>query len=170
MILLKALILCYSYHHNNTQKVAEVIAQVLGAEIKSPQDVTPADVAGYDLVGFGSGIYFGKHHKTLQKIADKLPPAKDKPVFIFSTSGEEGKGEKLHTKLREKLQSKGYHILAEFNCPGYDTTIAAKLFGSQQEGRPNEDDLQSAQTFAENLKRTYNVLLLCKPSPSTLNI
>ena len=70
-------------------------------------------------------------------------------------------------KLREKLQAKGYHILSEFNCPGYDTTIAAKLFGSQQEGRPNETDLAAAQTFAENIKRTYNVLLLCDKTPNT---
>jgi flavodoxin len=166
VILLKALILCYSYHHNNTQKVASVIANVLGAEIKSPQDVTPADVAGYDFVGFGSGIYFYKHHKTLQKLADKLPQVNNKPAFIFSTSGEEGKGEKLHTKLREKLQAKGYHILSEFNCPGHDTTIAAKLFGNQQEGRPNQGDLAHAQTFAEDIKRTFNVLLLCDKTPS----
>jgi flavodoxin len=167
VVLLKALILCYSYHHQNTQKVASVIANILGAEVKSPKDVTPQEVAGYDLVGFGSGIYFGKHHKTLLNIADKLPSAKDKPVFIFSTSGEEGKGDKLNTKMRKKLQAKGYHILSEFNCPGYDTTIAAKLFGSQQEGRPNKADLAAAQTFAENIKRTYNVLLLCEKNPNT---
>lgn len=160
--MLKALILCYSYHHQNTQKVASAIANVLGAEIKSPKDISPQEVISYDFLGFGSGIYFGKHHKTLLKIADKLPVLKDKPVFIFSTSGEEGKGEKLNGKLREKLQAKGYHILGEFNCPGYDTTITAKLFGSQQEGRPNEADLAAAQTFAENIKRTYNVLLLCE--------
>lgn len=167
MVLLKALILCYSYHHQNTQKVASVIANVLGAEVKSPKDVTPQEVASYDFVGFGSGIYFRKHHKTLLKLADKLPAANNKPAFIFSTSGEECKGEKLNAKMREKLQAKGYHILSEFNCPGYDTTIAAKLFGSQQEGRPNEADLAAAQTFAENIKRTFNVLLLCDKTPNT---
>lgn len=167
MWFLKALILCYSYHHNNTQKVASVIASVLGAEVKSPQEVTPADVVAYDLIGFGSGIYFSKHHKTLRKLADALPQVNNKPAFIFSTSGVEGHGEKLHSSLRKKLQAKGYQILDEFNCPGYDTTIAAKLFGCQQKGRPNEEDLSKARTFAEDLKRTYNVLLLCeKPASS----
>lgn len=164
---MKALILCYSYHHNNTQKVAQVIAGVLGAEVKSPQEINPADVADYDLVGFGSGIYFSKHHKTLQKLTDKLPQVNNKPAFIFSTSGEEGKGEKLHSSLRKKLQTKGYQILSEFNCPGYDTTIVAKLFGNQQKGRPNTEDLSKAQAFAEDIKRAYNVLLLCdKPDTS----
>lgn len=167
MVLLKALILCYSYHHQNTQKVAAVIAKVLGGEVKSPIDVTPQEVAGYDLVGFGSGIYFRKHHKTLIKLADKLSPVNNKLAYIFSTSGEENKGEQLNAKLRGKLEAKGYHILGEFNCPGYDTTIAAKLFGSQQEGHPNEADLAQAQTFAENIKRTYNVLLLCDKTPNT---
>jgi len=161
---LKALIICYSYHHNNTQKVASVIADVLGAEVQSPLEVTPTDVVAYDLVGFGSGIYFSKHHKTLRKLADQLPPANNKPAFIFSTSGVEGQGEKLHGSLRKKLQAKGYQILGEFNCPGYDTTIVAKLFGNQQKGRPNEEDLLQARKFAENIKRTYNVLLLCDKS------
>jgi flavodoxin len=163
---LKALIICHSHHHQNTQKIASAIANTLDAEVKTPQEAESAELSNYGLIGFGSGIYFGKHHKTLLKLVDQLPPVANKPAFIFSTSGEEGKGEKLHKALRQKLQGKGYQILSEFNCPGYDTTIAAKLFGSQQEGRPNQEDLNAAQTFAQNLKQAYNILLLCDATSS----
>ncbi len=165
---LKSLIICYSHHHLNTQKVATVLANTIGAQVKAPAEIDPAELSKYDLIGFGSGIYFGKHHKTLLKLAAKLPQADKKKAFLFSTSGEEGKSQRLHKKLREKLQSNGYEIFGEFNCPGYDTSIFTKLVGGIQKGRPNEEDLKQAQTFAENLKRTYNVLLLCgEPPPST---
>jgi flavodoxin len=160
-------IVCHSYHHNNTQKVAQVIAPVLGAEIKTPQDVNPEDVASYGLIGFGSGIYFGKHHASILKLVDKLPQGNNKTVFIFSTSGEEGKMDGFHRKLRRKLEEKGYNILDEYNCPGYDTFLFTKIVGGISKGRPNQEDLNAAQTFGEKLKRTYNVLLLCeKPSSS----
>ena len=93
-----------------------------------------------------------------------MPQYANQQVFIFSTSGQEGKSERLHKKLRKKLQTKGYNILGEFNCPGYDTYLFTKLVGGLQKGRPNEQDLKKAQAFAENLKQTYNILLLCDTS------
>jgi flavodoxin len=73
--------------------------------------------------------------------------------------------EGFHKKLHKKLEAKGYNILDEFNCPGYDTYLLTKIVGGVQKGRPNQDDLNAAQTFGEKLKRSYNVLLLCdKPT------
>jgi flavodoxin len=148
---MKTLILCHSYHHNNTQKVAAVIAKTLGAELKTPAEVTAQTLAAYDLVGFGSGIYFGKHHKTLLDLADSLPQSEGK-VFIFSTSGQEGNVEKFHRKLKETLQAKGYTVVGEFNCAGYDTYGVLKLAGGIKKGRPNEEDLRAAEVFAQSLK------------------
>ncbi len=36
---MKTLIVVFSYHHSNTQKVAEAIGKVLDAEIKTPQQI-----------------------------------------------------------------------------------------------------------------------------------
>ena len=60
----------FSYHHNNTQKIAEVIAKVLHAKIKIPEKVKPEVILEYTLIGFGSGIYGAKHHKSLLDLAD----------------------------------------------------------------------------------------------------
>ena len=62
---MRSLIVLYSYHHHNTEKVAKVISPVLGAEIKWPEDVNPEEIKEYDLIGFGSGIsveYIIKHY------------------------------------------------------------------------------------------------------------
>ena len=62
---MKTLIVVFSYHHSNTQKVAEVFAKVLDAQIKTPQQINPEELQDYDLVGFGSGIDSGKNYKEL---------------------------------------------------------------------------------------------------------
>jgi flavodoxin len=156
------LIVVFSYHHNNTQKIAEVFAKVLEAQVKSPQQVIPEELQQCDLVGFGSGIYAGKNHETLLDLADKLSQVRDKKAFIFSTSGTPTAiagqerlakyAHKCHATLREKLQSKGYIVVDEFSCAGFNTNKFLKRFGGLNKGRPNAEDLQHAEEFASRLK------------------
>ena len=57
---MKSLLVVFSYHHNNTDKVANVFAEVLDAQIKTPQQVNPEELQQYSLIGFGVGIDSGK--------------------------------------------------------------------------------------------------------------
>jgi flavodoxin len=164
---MKSLLVLFSYHHNNTEKIAKVFAKVLEASIKTPQQINPEELQEYNLIGFGSGIYDTKHHKTLLDLADKLPLVTNKKAFIFSTSGWTRYTAENHSPLREKLQSKGYMIVDEFNCAGFDTyggdkeaNLIEKLmgrlnkrFGGINKGRPNAEDLKHAEEFAKNLKQ-----------------
>jgi flavodoxin len=151
----KTLLVLFSYHHNNTEKVAKVFAKVLDAQIKTPEQVEPEDVKQYELVGFGAGIDSGKHYKVLLDFADKLPQVEDRNAFIFSTAALTGekKRAKDHSALREKLGSKGYRIVDEFQCKGFNTNSFIKFFGGMNRGRPNAKDLKKAEEFAKNLQR-----------------
>ena len=55
----KTLVICKSVHHNNTARVAHTIADVLGAVVLTPEEVPYASLDDYDLIGFGSGVYYG---------------------------------------------------------------------------------------------------------------
>jgi flavodoxin len=152
---MKVLLVVFSYHHKNTEKIANVFAKVLDAQIKTPQQTNPQELQQYSLIGFGSGIDTGKHYKVLLDLADNLPSVSDKKAFIFSTSAIQGE-EKIandHSLLREKLQSKGYLIVGEFSCKGFNTNSFLKYFGGMNRGRPNEEDLKHAEEFAQNLKQ-----------------
>jgi flavodoxin len=151
--IMKTLIICFSFHHKNTEKIASIFAKTLDAEVKTPTEVDPNGLSDYDLIGFGSGITFGKHHKVLLDLADKLPAVTNKKAFIFSTSGQTGNASKFHKKLREKLESKGFSIVGEFNCAGFDTYALMKIVGGIQKGHPNDDDLRQAEAFAQSLKQ-----------------
>jgi flavodoxin len=150
---MKSLLVLLSFHHNNTEKIANVFARVLDAQIKTPRQIDPEELQEYSLIGFGSGIYDEKHHKALLDLADRLPQVTNRRAFIFSTSGVPADVAKSHSPLREKLQSRGYVIVDEFNCPGFNTNSFLKVLGGMNKGRPNAEDLEQAEEFAQNLKQ-----------------
>lgn len=150
---MRSLIILYSYHHNNTEKIAKVFAEVLDAQIKTPKEINLEDLDNYDLIGFGSGIYSAKHHKFLIDLANTLPEVSNRKAFIFSTAALTNKKKltKDHQPLREKLLSKGYVILNEFQCKGFNTNSFLKYFKGMNKGRPNAEDFKRAKEFAHNL-------------------
>ncbi|MEN6343272.1 MAG: flavodoxin family protein [Methanospirillum sp.] len=154
----RSLVVVFSYHHGNTGQIADAVAQVLGAEVTTPRQVKPEEIAEYDLVGFGSGIYSAQHHESLLDLADTLPRVTGKNAFIFSTYGAPAVAaggdfvKKNHSRLREKLQAKGYSVIGEFGCAGWNTNSFLKVFGGLNKGRPNAEDLEHAGEFARNLK------------------
>jgi flavodoxin len=147
--MMKTLIICISIHHGNTRKIAEAMAGTMGAEIKRPKDVDPGSLDTYDMIGFGSGIYFGRHHESLFTLVRNISPH-PKPVFIFSTRGSPFGG-RFHDPLTSCLSEKGYVIVGEFSCRGYDTYGPLRWIGGIARGRPNEKDLADAVTFARDL-------------------
>jgi flavodoxin len=155
----RALLVVYSYHHKNTETIAKAFAAVLAAKIVTPQEVDSTEDAGYDLVGFGSGIYSARHHASLLDLADRLPHVTARSAFIFSTCGIPAFGFsqefvlKNHSALREKLLAKGYKIVDEFGCVGFNTNSFLRFFGGLNKGRPNAEDLQRAEEFARNLEQ-----------------
>ena len=148
---MKTIIVCLSEHHRSTKKIAEAMAAVLDAEVISPGEANGAALGGYELIGFGSGIAFGKHYKGLLTRVDALPVL-DKNAFIFSTRGRKTLGS-YHRALKGQLEGKGLTIVGEFSCRGFDTYgPLLKLIGGIARGQPNEHDLRDAQEFARGLK------------------
>lgn len=143
---MKNLILYYSYHHMNTKKIAQKMAEAIKADISDVTEFDPVKAAGYDLIGFGSGIYHGKHHDKILGFVERLSGCEGKKAFIFSSSGMIRKD--YHNSLRGSLEKKGFDILDEFFCLGYDTALDSKGINRW---RPDEEDLREAERFAASL-------------------
>jgi flavodoxin len=153
----KSLVIVFSYHHGNTEKIANVVANVLGAEVKTPQQVKPEEIAGYDLIGFGSGIYSATFDLSVLDLADRLLQVKGKKAFIFSTYGAPAFVanrefvEKNHAQIRKKLNAKGFTVIGEFGCAGWNTNSFLKYFGGLNKGKPDAEDLRNAEAFARDM-------------------
>lgn len=154
---LKCLIVVFSYHHGNTEKIARAMAGVLGADVMMPQQVFPERLKEYDLIGFGSGIYAGTFGPPMLALADRLSFAAGKNCFLFSTYGAPGFAvdreftRKNHAGMREKLVMKGYTIIGDFGCAGWNTNSFLKFFGGINKGRPGAGDLADAEAFARGM-------------------
>jgi flavodoxin len=159
----KVLMILAASSAGSTARVARAIAEELGAQVVGPGQATVARFGDFTLIGFGSGIFDGEHHAALLALADELPGAPHAKAFLFSTSGIPARftpPEELadyysgnHAALREKLRAKGYEIVGEFGCPGFNDNKFLKLFGGFNRGRPNAADLGSAISFAKGLKQ-----------------
>jgi flavodoxin len=159
----KVLIILAASPAGSTARVAGALAEELGARVEGPGQAEGVRAGDFALVGFGSGVFHGKHHASLLALADQLPPALHAKAFLFSTCGiparfagpqaiAEYTG-RNHAALREKLRSKGYEIVGEFGCPGFNDNKFLKLFGGLNRGRPNAADLESASSFARGLEK-----------------
>jgi flavodoxin len=145
---MKSLVVYVSVSHGNTEKVAKAISGVLSADLMEAKTVDPSILSGYELVGFGSGIFYSKFHAGLLKLVKEMPSSQSR-AFVFSTSGF-GTTD-FHIKLKNELEAKGYRIVGDFACKAWDTFAPFKLVGGINKGRPDEKDLESAREFAKGL-------------------
>ena len=75
--------------------------------------ITGKDLSGYDLIGFASGIYFGKLHQSVINFAKvNLPENKD--VFLICTYG----GKPVFDSIKKIVKEKQGRIVGEFSCKG----------------------------------------------------
>jgi flavodoxin len=105
---MKSPIVCVSISHGNTRRVADRMAEVLDAELAEPEAVVPEALHEYDLVGFGSGIYFMTVHPRLWRLVRRLPRVDGTRAFtFFASGGPEAPLVGYSRPIRYQLGSKG---------------------------------------------------------------
>ncbi|MET8539557.1 flavodoxin family protein [Kitasatospora sp. NPDC004799] len=149
---MKTVIVCVSVSHGNTRRVADSMAQVLGAEVVSPEQADLAELADADLVGFGSGVFHGRLHPGLTDFVKTLPAGRGR-AFVFATSGlPEIPPAPFTRPLVRILEGKGFQVEESFSCRAFDTWAPFKLVGGINKQRPNAGDLAAARAFAARLR------------------
>lgn len=149
-----ALLVYTSVHHRNTAQVAHAMAGVLRADCATPAECPYSRLAGCELLGIGSGVYYGWPHDEILRWVRGLPDtyARTLPVFIFTTSGLPFLAKFWHRPLKQALAGKGYEVIGEFACRGFDTWGPLWLAGGLNRRHPNERDFQRARQFAQRVQ------------------
>lgn len=149
----RAVILCKSVHHGSTAELARVMAAAIGAEVVSPEAFPYTSLEGVGLVGFGSGVYYGRMHDALFEWLRGLPdtPAVSWPAFVFSTSGLPFLARIWHAALVREASRKGFEVLGEFHCRGHDSWGPLWLAGGIHRRHPDARDLERASRFAAGI-------------------
>ena len=115
---MKILAVVESKHKGNTIKIAKAMAEAAPVTITDIENAPKYNFRDYDIVGCGSGIYYGKHDKKLLEFVGKFCDKKAY-AFVFSTSGSDSV-EKNNKALVDLLKSKNKVVLGSFGCKGYD--------------------------------------------------
>ena len=148
---MKAVILYASVQKGNTKKIAEKIAGDAGADLIDVVQNPAADLAGYDLIGFASGAYFGTFHQAIRELIEKNDPLAGKKVFLLCTCGAGYKDYAGSTK--KQLKAKGAVVLGSFQCRGYDTYGILGKIGGIAKKHPDQKDLENAVLFFQRMVR-----------------
>lgn len=147
--MMKIAIVYYSRHHANTRKLIDAIAKAHHVTLIDAVNQPDADLSRYEMVGFASGIYYSKFHKSVLKSAQNLPNGM--PVFFLYTYGAKKDG---YTKaVTEAVKARSAKVLGEYGCFGFNTFGPFKLIGGMAKGHPTADEIQGAVHFVDGLLR-----------------
>ena len=142
--------ICYlSYHHSNTRKVVQAMAEGGDADLIDIRTRQAVRMEEYDCIGLASGIYGFEMSEAVTAFARQYLPAGKPVFFVYTYGGAKGTGAK---KLARIAAEKGCPVLGEFGCKGYDTFGPFKLVGGIAKGRPNARDLENARRFYRHVQ------------------
>lgn len=141
---MKTAIVYYSKHHENTKKLLDAIAAQHDATLIDVTRTKNADLKAYDAVGFASGVYYSKFHKSVLEFAKQNLP-EGKPVFFLYTCGAKKEG---YTRaIAQITDGKHAKVLGEYGCLGFDTFGPFKLIGGMAKGHPDQNEIDAAVKF-----------------------
>ena len=84
----------------------------------------------------------------ISEIIDNIPYQDNKKSFIFSTTGSLSYSRLAHDRFSPLLLKKGFRIIGEFSCLGFDTALTREGINK---GSPNKQDLENAERFIESI-------------------
>ena len=144
----KTVIVYASKHHGNTFKLIKAISDKYEIAIIDAMKETRVDLQEYDIVGFASGIDFGKFYMEIENFArENLPLQKE--VFFLYTCAMDREG--FTDSIKEIALKKDAAILGEYGCRGYNTYGPWKLIGGMNKSHPTENEIQECVNFYEKL-------------------
>ena len=144
----KIVIVYASTHHGNTYKVVKAISEQYHIEIIDATKQTIADLQKYDIIGFASGIDFGKFYPAVEDFVRENLPSK-KQVFFLYTCAMVRKG--FTTSIREIVSQKEAMILGEYGCKGYNTYGPWQIIGGMNKKHPTKEEIALAVKFVGDL-------------------
>ncbi|HPF87322.1 MAG TPA: flavodoxin domain-containing protein [Candidatus Limiplasma sp.] len=145
----KTAILYRSPHHGNTKKLINAIAKAHAdvTLVKAGED--SFDPSRFDVIGFASGVYAGRLHRSVHKALNELG-GDGRKGFVIYTCGDTA-GEKYGKRFLDALAEKGFTPCGFYWCLGHDSFGPLRLVGGIHKGRPNADDIQGAVDFYDGM-------------------
>ena len=146
---MKSVIIYMSRHHGNTKKLVEYLVARYSITLLDAQEAEKLNTEEYDLIGFASGVDFGKFYSPVTDLAKTISPGKC--IYALYTCARDQA--RYGSEIEEIAALTGCTYLGKYGCRGYNTYGPWKLVGGMNKEHPSEKELQDACAFYENLLR-----------------
>ena len=144
----KAVIIYASTHHGSTRKLAEAIANQYDIHLIDATKQQETDLSAYDLIGFASGIDFGKFYDSAEQFLEENLPENKRVFFLYTCA-------KVSNRFTETIKTaarkKGAIILGDYGCRGFNTYGPWKMIGGMNKGHPTQEEITEAVRFFESI-------------------
>lgn len=144
----KVIIVYSSRHHGNTRKLVEAISEKYEIHTVDADAQQFYDLSEYELIGFASGIDFGKFYPAVVRFLERNLPHNKKVFFIYTCARD---SQSFTESIAHAALEKNAEILGVFGSKGYNTYGPLKLIGGMNKGHPDDRELQEALQFYEEL-------------------
>lgn len=141
---MKSVIVYESKHHENTLALVRAIAEKYDVDLINVEETKSANLSEYELIGFASGIEYGKFYRDIASFAANWMPRECK-VFLLYTCGKDSP--EYTEELEQTAHSKDCQMLGKYGCLGLDTFGPFKIFGGKNKNHPNEEEIAGAVMF-----------------------
>ena len=141
-----------STHQGNTFKIVKAISEKHKVDLIDATKHFSANLSEYNLIGFASGIDFGKFYPQVEQFMDKNLP-ENKNVFFMYTCAKPNN--RFTSKVKRLALEKNAHIVGEFGCKGYNTYGPLKIIGGMNKSHPDEKDINNTLAFYEHIIKEY---------------
>lgn len=144
----KVAIIYASKHHGNTYRLVQAISERHDVVLINAERQKQENLSQYDLIGFASGIDFGKFYASVEDfLKDNLP--ENKKVFFLYTCAK--KSVRFTSSVKEASLKKETVIMGEYGCRGYNTYGPWKMLGGMNRNHPTTEEIEDAVRFYETL-------------------
>ncbi len=146
----KTVIIYGSTHHGNTYKLVRAIADEYQLDIIDATKETKKDISGYDLVGFASGIDFGRFYSEVEIFLENNLPENKEVFFLYTCAKHD---DRFTKSITEKALIKNAKVVGQYGCKGYNTYGPLKLIGGMNKKHPDKKDIENAILFYESIAK-----------------
>lgn len=151
---MKTAIVYASTHHGSTKKLVDAIAGKYPTAVFDAEAAAAADLTGYDLIGFASGIAWGKFYESVERFARTSLPEGKRAFFLYTCADN---SRDFAASLRAIAAERGAEDLGTYACKGFNTYGPWKLVGGMNKKHPTPDEIQGAVNFFAALERKVSV-------------
>lgn len=144
----KIAIVYASCHQGNTRKLVEGLAETLDLTLIDAQECHQADLSPYDLIGFASGIDFGRFYDPVVQFLQENLPEKKKVFFLYTCAKV---SDRFIRQIHEEAVKKNAVSLGSYGCRGYNTYGPWKWIGGMNKNHPDQTEIQEAVRFVASL-------------------